>query len=140
MVKNSNRSCAGFRNFAKRARKDSDESNERRDFTDLNDLNRSIEEISSFQQEQKETSLSSLKEFRNIGTQTEETANYRFTEIHKNFNNNNIRDLICILIDVVPISKVTCVKTLLKNEKNFASIFCIIKINIFIHIMTKTII
>ena len=102
MVNKSNRSRAGSRNFAKRARKDSDKSNERRDFTDLNDLNRSIEEISSSQQEQKETSLSTLKEFRNIGTQTEETANYRFTEIHKNFNNNNIRDIICILIDVIP--------------------------------------
>ena len=42
-------------------------------------------------------------EIRNIACQTEESLiNARYTEIHQKFNFENIRDLICILIDLIP--------------------------------------
>jgi hypothetical protein len=42
-------------------------------------------------------------EIRNIACQTEESLiNARYTGIHQKFNFENIRDLICILIDLIP--------------------------------------
>jgi hypothetical protein len=47
--------------------------------------------------------LKTSKEYQYIGSQTDDKGVvYRYSEIHENFSFQNIRDLICVLIDLIP--------------------------------------
>jgi len=107
MPKLSLKRVAGKENYSKRQRPESseeDENNENRSDFNLEDLNASIDETSS----QQHCSCCSKnqqasKEYQSIGSQTDEKGiDYRFSEIHENFSFQNIRDLICVLIDLIP--------------------------------------
>ena len=89
-----NKSISGKQNYGKRVRPFS---------SDIKDL--IIEEVQygpETAQMHQEKRLQQ-DEIRNIACLTEESLiNARYTEIHQKFNFENIRDLICILIDLIP--------------------------------------
>ena len=85
-----------------------DDANENQNKFNFDDLNVSIEEPSSQQHcsccsKIVQETLKTPKEYQSIGSQTDEKGiDYRYSEIHENFSFQNIRDLICVLIDLIP--------------------------------------
>jgi hypothetical protein len=85
-----------------------DDANENQNNFNFDDLNVSIEEPSSQQHcsccsKIVQETLKTPKEYQSIGSQTDEKGiDYRYSEIHENFSFQNIRDLICVLIDLIP--------------------------------------
>jgi hypothetical protein len=107
MPKISKKRARNIENIAKRYRTDSsgeEDSNENQNRFNFDVLNESIEEPTS----QHCSCCSKIaqetpKEYQSIGSQTDDKGiDYRFSEIHENFSFQNIRDLICVLIDIIP--------------------------------------
>jgi hypothetical protein len=107
MPKISKKRARNIENIAKRYRTDSsgeDDSNENQNRFNFDVLNESIEEPTS----QHCSCCSKIaqetpKEYQSIGSQTDDKGiDYRFSDIHEHFSFQNIRDLICVLIDIIP--------------------------------------